>query len=54
MINLDSKEALLKHDPKGMYALTVGFPDQVAKAVEIGVPNLGIWCLIRLDQGKAR
>jgi glucose/mannose-6-phosphate isomerase len=35
MINLDSKEALLKHDPKGMYALTVGFPDQVAKAVEI-------------------
>jgi glucose/mannose-6-phosphate isomerase len=35
MINLDSREAVLKLDPKGMYALTVGFPDQVAKAVEI-------------------
>lgn len=44
MINLDSKEAVLKHDPKGMYALTVGFPDQVAKAVEIaeavGIPAM--------------
>jgi glucose/mannose-6-phosphate isomerase len=35
MVNLDSRDDVLKLDPKGMYSLTAAFPDQVAQAVEI-------------------
>lgn len=35
MSNLDSRDDVLRHDPKGMYALTCAFPDQVADAVRI-------------------
>jgi glucose/mannose-6-phosphate isomerase len=34
-MNLDSRDDVLRHDPKGMYALTAAFPDQVQKAVEL-------------------
>lgn len=36
MPNLDSREDILRYDPKGMYGLTASFPDQVDQAVAIG------------------
>lgn len=35
MINLESRDEVLQHDPKGMYAFTCGFPDQVRRALEL-------------------
>ena len=34
MIDLNNRDDLLKHDQKGMYALTCAFPDQVADALK--------------------
>ena len=35
MANLNSREDVLKHDPKDMYGLTCAFPEQVRRALEI-------------------
>jgi glucose/mannose-6-phosphate isomerase len=36
MGSLDDAAFVLRHDPKGMYGLTVAFPDQIREAVDIG------------------